>query len=66
MLGIKFTLAIMAFAILMLLTGCSQNESIVRKMAEIERLRQECAKCEANLPGQCSVGTFGMCNEVFK
>lgn len=62
--SIKFTLLIMT--ILGILTGCAQNESIVIKMAEIERLRQECVKCEKELPGQCLVGDVGMCSDVFK
>jgi len=65
MVGIRLTIVIFFIAVIGVLTGCSQNDGIVRKMAEIERLRQDCAKCERDLPGQCGFGEF-MCGEAFK
>jgi len=70
--SINFTLLIMIIALIGILTGCTATQpkkypmDIERALVEIERLRNECVKCESELPGQCNVGTIGKCSEIFK
>ena len=64
--SIKFTVLIMVVPALMaFLSGCateSNSNNIVQKMAQIERLRRDCEKCNSK---DCNVGNLGSCEYFF-
>lgn len=58
---------LIVFEVIMILTGCASNSVVLSqaKQAQLERLKKACDKCEDSLPGQCSVGKYGSCTDIF-
>ena len=59
--------ALITMALTASLLGCGTTTQTVKPIQaiEIERLKQNCIKCEEYMPNQCAVGNIGMCNDIF-